>query len=215
MSAPRRAQLRGRARRGDANVFDAVVAMSRRCRRRQAVVIALWSEGARERMSHVLPTTGCTICPTSRGRRRWRCRRPRSALAVLGLETGFETADAAVSASRTSWATGWCGRAAREEARRRLHRRGDEPVAGDLVVHVDHGIGRFVGLRRSRPPARRTTASKSTMPAATSSICRSRTSSCCRATARRTPRSSSTGSAARLADAQGALKKRIREMADS
>ena len=67
--------------------------------------------------------------------------------------------------------------------------------AGDLVVHVDHGIGRYVGCRRSRPPARRTTAWSCTMRATPSSICRSRTSSCCRATARRTPASSSTSSA--------------------
>ena len=49
--------------------------------------------------------------------------------------------------------------------------------------------------RRSRRRARRTTASKSITPAATGCSCRSRTSSSCRATARR--RANSTGSAAR------------------
>ena len=68
--------------------------------------------------------------------------------------------------------------------------------AGDLVVHVDHGIGRFVGLRAIEAAARRTIVSNSIMPAATSCSCRSRTSNCCRATVRRRPAPSSTGSAA-------------------
>src|SRR5262249_53033953 len=52
------------------------------------------------------------------------------------------------------------------------------------------------GCAPSRPPARRTIVSKSTMPAATNCSCRSRISSCSRATAPTRPAPSSTGSAA-------------------
>ena len=80
------------------NVFEAVAehALALQAARKR-VVIALWSEGARERMSHVLADHGLanlTSVPA------W----PQVAglpagqvgLAVLGLESGFETADAAV-----------------------------------------------------------------------------------------------------------------------
>jgi transcription-repair coupling factor (superfamily II helicase) len=50
------------------------------------------------------------------------------------------------SPSRTFWATGWCA-APRSASARRLHRRSDVAEAGDIVVHADHGIGRFVGLK--------------------------------------------------------------------
>ncbi len=48
-------------------------------------------------------------------------------------------------------------------------------AAGDLVVHVDHGIGRFRASRPSRRSAPRTIAWKSTTPAATACSCRWRT----------------------------------------
>ena len=71
------------------------------------------------------------------------------------------------------------------------------------------------GCGPSRPPARRTTASKSTTPAATSCSCRSRTSSCCRATARRRPRVELDRLGGGAWQARKArLKSRIREIAD-
>ena len=75
------------------------------------------------------------------------CRSRRSALAVLGLESGFETADAAVIGEQDILGD-------RLVRPRRAARRPENFIAeatslaaGDLVVHVDHGIGRFVGLR--------------------------------------------------------------------
>ena len=50
------------------------------------------------------------------------------------------------SASRTSSATGWCGRA-RDRKLENFIAEVTSLAAGDLVVHVDHGIGRFVGLQ--------------------------------------------------------------------
>ena len=101
------------------------------------------------------------------------------------------------SASRTFWATGWCGRAAPRKRADNFIAEVTALSAGDLVVHVDHGIGRFVGLRDDRGGGRAARLpGDCTTPAATSSTCRSRTSSCCRATAPRRATSISTGSAA-------------------
>src|SRR6185312_12870966 len=69
------------------------------------------------------------------------------ALAVLGIETGFETADVAVISEQDILGD-------RLVRPRRQAKRPENFIAevtslaaGDLVVHVDHGIGRFVGLR--------------------------------------------------------------------
>src|SRR6202008_3035052 len=68
-------------------------------------------------------------------------------LAVLGIEAGFETADAAVIGEQDILGD-------RLVRPRRAAKRAENFIAegtslstGDLVVHVDHGIGRFVGLQ--------------------------------------------------------------------
>jgi transcription-repair coupling factor (superfamily II helicase) len=133
----------------DANVFEAVrghVEALQQAGKR--VTVALWSEGARDRMSHVLADhrifnlVNVADWPQALAR-------PRAevALAVLGLEAGFETADAAVIGEQDILGD-------RLVRPRRAAKRAENFIAevtslstGDLVVHVDHGIGRFVGLK--------------------------------------------------------------------
>ncbi len=112
------------------------------------VAIALWSEGARERMRHVLADHALAELATVES---WpqalALSRSQVALAVLGLESGFETAEAAVIGEQDILGD-------RLVRPRRAARRAENFIAevtslaaGDLVVHVDHGIGRFIGLR--------------------------------------------------------------------
>src|SRR6185312_6486710 len=132
-----------------ANVFEAV---SKHVLARQAdgkrVVIALWSEGARERMSHVLADHKLVYLTNARS---WpdvlAMPKHAIALAVLGIEAGFETGDAAIVSEQDILGD-------RLVRPRRAQRRADNFIAeatslapGDLVVHVEHGIGRFVGLQ--------------------------------------------------------------------
>jgi transcription-repair coupling factor (superfamily II helicase) len=147
-------------------------------------LIALWSEGARERMRHVLADHGLpNLAPVGSWPEAQRLPKSQVALAVLGLESGFETAEAAVVGEQDILGD-------RLVRPRRAARRAENFIAevtslaaGDLVVHVDHGIGRFVGLRAIEA-------------AGAPHDCRSRTSSSCRATARRKRRSSWIASAA-------------------
>ncbi len=112
------------------------------------VTIALWSEGTRERMSHVLRDHGLlNLLPVASWQDTLRLAKPQVSLAVLGLESGFETADAAVISEQDILGD-------RLVRPRRITRRAENFIAeatslsaGDLVVHVDHGIGRFVQLR--------------------------------------------------------------------
>ena len=132
-----------------ANVFDAVVkhvAALRAADRR--VVVALWSEGSRERMRHVLADHGLlNLCPVESWPAALACKPTDIALAVLGLESGFETADIAVISEQDILGD-------RLVRPRRASKRAENFIAeatslsaGDLVVHVDHGIGRFIGLQ--------------------------------------------------------------------
>jgi transcription-repair coupling factor (superfamily II helicase) len=132
-----------------AGVFDAV---SKHVQAMQVagkrVVIALWSEGARERMKHVLTEHGLhNLSPAGSWPEALALPKPQVALAVLGLEGGFETEDVAVVSEQDILGD-------RLVRPRRAAKRSDNFIAevtslsaGDLVVHVDHGIGRFIGLQ--------------------------------------------------------------------
>ena len=143
--APERAEA-------EANVFDAVAkhihALQGGGKR---VVIAMWSEGSRERMSHVIADHG-VLNLTTVADYPAALARPKTdiALAILGLESGFETDELAVIGEQDILGD-------RLVRRRRTSKRPEDFIAevtsldaGDLVVHVDHGIGRFVGLQTIR-----------------------------------------------------------------
>jgi transcription-repair coupling factor (superfamily II helicase) len=112
------------------------------------VVVALWSEGSRERMAHVLAEHGLlNLAPIASWPQALALSRHQIALAVLGVDSGFETADVALITEEDILGE-------RLVRGRRQSKRAENFIAevtslsaGDLVVHVDHGIGRFVGLR--------------------------------------------------------------------
>jgi len=132
-----------------ANVFEAVVkhveALQAGGKR---ALIALWSEGSRERMSHVLAEHGLlNLAPVASWPQALALPKPQVGLAVLGLDSGFETADVALVTEQDILGE-------RLVRPRRQSKRAENFLAevtglsaGDLVVHVDHGIGRFAGLR--------------------------------------------------------------------
>ena len=133
----------------DANVFDAVAKHVQALQGAgKRVTVALWSEGARERMSHVLADHGlANLSNVGSWPQALALPKLQVALAVLGLESGFETADAAVVSEQDILGD-------RLVRPRRAAKRAENFIAevtslssGDLVVHVDHGIGRFVGLQ--------------------------------------------------------------------
>ncbi|KAB2877846.1 MAG: transcription-repair coupling factor [Pseudorhodoplanes sp.] len=132
----------------ETNVFDALArhvgALQEKHKR---VVVALWSEGARERMRQVLADHRLVNLVNVRSWPEAMARpTPEISLAVLGLESGFETADAALIGEQDILGD-------RLVRPRRAARKAENFIAeatslavGDLVVHVDHGIGRFAGL---------------------------------------------------------------------
>jgi len=132
-----------------ANVFEAVskhvLALQAKGKR---VAVALWSEGARERMSHVLADHKlANLISVGSWPQAQALPKHAVTLAVLGIEAGFETDDAAIISEQDILGD-------RLVRPRRATRRAENFIAevtslapGDLVVHVDHGIGRFFGLQ--------------------------------------------------------------------
>jgi transcription-repair coupling factor (superfamily II helicase) len=132
-----------------ANVFDAAVAHIRTLRERGlSVIVAAWSDGSRERLSHVLVEHGMKSLELVSSYPQVRTARAGALpLAVIALEQGFEAPDIAVIGEQDILGD----RLVRQSKRRRRAQdvlaEASALTAGDLVVHIGHGVGRFVGLK--------------------------------------------------------------------
>jgi transcription-repair coupling factor (superfamily II helicase) len=131
------------------NVFEALVAHVHALQAvRKKVIIALWSEGSRDRMASMLRDHKLVNVTSVNS---WRIvqatPRNEAMLAVVGMEAGFETDAVAVISEQDILGD----RLVRpRKASRKLDNFISEVTslaAGDIVVHVEHGIGRFVGLQ--------------------------------------------------------------------
>src|SRR5476651_2332147 len=131
------------------NVFEAVVAHVVALQaQRKKVVVALWSEGSRDRMGSMLKDHKLlNLTSVNSWRTVQATPRNEAMLAVVGMESGFETEHVAVISEQDILGD----RLVRpRKASRKLDNFISEVTslaAGDLVVHVEHGIGRFVGLQ--------------------------------------------------------------------
>ena len=133
-----------------AKVFDAAVAHTRSLQAEgRTVILAGWSDGSRERLRTVLAEHGLKRAePVSSLSQALGLAKGTAAFAVIGLEAGFEAGDLVVISEQDILGD-------RLIRNRKKTRRAQDFLqdlgalaAGDLVVHVDHGIGRFVGLRQ-------------------------------------------------------------------
>ncbi len=140
--APERAQ-------DGVNVYDAVAdhieAVQKAGRR---VVLACWSTGSRERMAGVLNDHGID---RTRMIERFAdlsdLDETTAALAVLGLEQGFEAAGYAVISEQDILGDRLIRQRSRSRKAQNFLTEAAALTPGDLVVHVDHGIGRYEGLQ--------------------------------------------------------------------
>ncbi len=136
-------------RAANANVFEAV---TRHVNAVQAAgkraVIALWSDGSRDRMASVLAEHKLVnLKSVNSWPQALSLPRHETALAVLGISSGFETPDVAVITEEDILGERLVRSGRRSKRAENFITEATSLAAGDLVVHVDHGIGRFVGLR--------------------------------------------------------------------
>src|SRR5262245_57515491 len=130
-----------------ANVFDAVVAHAKRLKGEdKRVIVACWSNGARARLATLLWEHGAGETESvATFAAALALPHATTAFAVLPLETGFEAPGLAVIDEQDILGD--------RLVRKTRGKRGADVLTevsslsvGDLVVHADHGIGRFVGL---------------------------------------------------------------------
>ena len=133
------------------DLFDALASHVRELQRSRRVVIACFSEGARERLTGLLadeglagitPITALRDLPDSQGA---------FGIAVWPLEEGFLSDGQATGPLAVISEQDVLGdrliRGARKKRRAENFLRDTQTLTpGDLVVHVEHGIGRYTGL---------------------------------------------------------------------
>jgi transcription-repair coupling factor (superfamily II helicase) len=134
--------------RDSVNLFEAAADHARALTGQgKRVLLASWSEGSSERLGVMLADhglTGVALAPYWQAAKAADPRRPQRA--VLPLDAGFETDSLAVISETDILGD----RLARPRRRRRAANFLAEASAltpGDLVVHIDHGIGRYAGLK--------------------------------------------------------------------
>ncbi|MFN4355458.1 transcription-repair coupling factor [Parvibaculum sp.] len=139
--APERAQ-------DGTNIFEVLgghIAGLRRAGKR--IAIASWSDGARDRLQHVLSDHGIgNVLIADNWADVNSVSKSTVSLIVLGLEAGFETDDLAIISEQDILGD----RLIRQRRKKRAENFLTEASSlspSDLVVHVDHGIGRFERLQ--------------------------------------------------------------------
>jgi transcription-repair coupling factor (superfamily II helicase) len=145
--APERAQ--------NANVYEAVVDHVTALRRaKRKVVLASYSGGARERLKGLLADHGMKKLELVDG---WQeaLGAGSTALIVLPLDHGFSTPEVAVLTEQDMLGDRLVRRRKRKKSQDAFLNELATLTPGDLVVHADHGIGRYGGLTQipvSRAP---------------------------------------------------------------
>ncbi|HEX9836473.1 MAG TPA: transcription-repair coupling factor, partial [Alphaproteobacteria bacterium] len=130
------------------NVFDAARDFLARQRRPgRSLAVAAYSAGSRDRLAKLLAEHGVAgLTPVADWAEAAALPEAAVALVVLGIERGFSTPGLVIVAEPDI-----LGERLSRGARRR--RRAEDVIAdasdlapGDLVVHIDHGVGRYEGL---------------------------------------------------------------------
>jgi transcription-repair coupling factor (superfamily II helicase) len=132
----------------NANVYEAVVDHVASLRRaKKKVVLASYSAGARERLKGLLADHGLKKAQEVDT---WQEAQGASgvALAVLPLDHGFTSADVALLTEQDMLGDRLVRRRKRRKSADAFMNELATLSPGDLVVHADHGIGRFEGLTR-------------------------------------------------------------------
>ena len=132
----------------NANIYEAVSAHVRTLGKEgRRVILASYSRGARERLKGLLHEHGLTSTVDAES---WQEAMGKAtsatALAVLPLDHGFTTADVALLTEQDMLGDRLVRRQKRRKSADAFMAELATLTPGDLVVHADHGIGRYEGL---------------------------------------------------------------------
>jgi hypothetical protein len=133
----------------DVNLFEAAVKHIADLRASgKKVLVAAWTEGSLDRLLQVLDEHGLEKIETvDRLSTVKALSRDKVTAAVLAVESGFDAGDLAVVAEQDILGDRLIRRSKRRKRDQDFISEVASLTAGDIVVHVDHGIGRFIGLK--------------------------------------------------------------------
>jgi transcription-repair coupling factor (superfamily II helicase) len=132
--------------RGD-NIYEAVAAHVAELRRSgRKIVLASYTKGARERLSGLLEDHGLKAQKQVGTWQEALGSKTQPALMVLPLDHGFSTPDLAVLTEQDMLGDRLVRRRKRRKSADAFLAELASLTPGDLVVHADHGIGRYEGL---------------------------------------------------------------------
>ncbi|MEP6829724.1 MAG: transcription-repair coupling factor, partial [Rhizomicrobium sp.] len=134
---------------GNLNVFQAaadhLLALQGAGKR---VLVASWTDGSAERMGGVLSDHGVTAI---RRVENWpdalKLDARATGLACLGVERGFETPDFAVMSEQDILGDRMVRAQSRQRRSQNFLAEASSLAPGDLVTHIEHGVGRYLGLK--------------------------------------------------------------------
>ncbi|MDR7126492.1 transcription-repair coupling factor [Pseudotabrizicola sp. 4114] len=128
------------------SLFGALADHLRVLRQDNQVVIASWSDGARERLEGLLQDQGVRDAKRIKDFRDLPEGRGGVFLLVWALESGFTAPGLAVISEQDVLGDRMVGKPRRKRKADNFLREVDTLTPGDLVVHVEHGVGRYLGL---------------------------------------------------------------------
>ncbi|MEM9811611.1 MAG: transcription-repair coupling factor [Pseudomonadota bacterium] len=129
-----------------ADLFDALAGHIDARRRDGQVVVASYSDGARERLAGLLDEHGVRGVGEIARSRDLPDGKGGVFLVVWPLETGFEAPGLTVISEQDVLGDRLVRRARRKKRAENFLEEATSLTPGDLVVHIEHGIGRFTGL---------------------------------------------------------------------
>ena len=134
---------------GRVNVFEAAAEHVKALRdAKKRVVVAAWSEGSAERLGGVLSDHGLTAM---RNIANWpdalSLHADAIGVGVLGLEHGFEAPDMAIVTEQDILGERMTRPRAKTRRAQNFLAEASSLSPGDLVTHIEHGIGQYIGLQ--------------------------------------------------------------------
>lgn len=134
------------------SLFGSLADHIRAMREDRQVVIASWSEGARERLKGLMEDQGLLGAREIRDLREVPEGRGGLFLAVWALEEGFAAPGLVVISEQDVLGDRLVAKPRKKRKAENFLQEIGTLSPGDLVVHVEHGVGRFMGLETLRVP---------------------------------------------------------------
>ncbi len=128
------------------NVFDAVIAHVKAQRAEgRKVIIASWTEGSSERLANVFEEHGLSLPMLERGSDLAKLEPGTVRRIILPLENGFQSGDIYFLSEQDILGDRLVNRGRKRRAKNFISE-ASALQPGDLIIHIDHGLGRYIGL---------------------------------------------------------------------